>query len=601
MALALCVVAAMSVHAQRDGAAVGTAATGIITGQIVTADSPPQPVRRATVALSGAGIERSTIADDAGRFAFEALPPGRYTVRARKPAWLETAYGATRPGGAGTAVAVEAGGRRDISVTLLRGAVIEGRVTLPTGAPATRTSVRVVSTTTNGSPRGVEVAITDDRGLYRIYGIPPGDYVVQASPPVIPAMMQALHTPATREIDATIERLRGRTRPGQAGTVPPVASASPVSSGQIVYAPVFYPGVATRDHATPIPVTAGDERLGIDFVFAPTPMTRVAGRVAGPVPSMAGAQVRLQARGVRATIDAQVSADGTFVVPAVAPGAYEIVARLDPDRRVPAANEPRVVRMLDPAAAEPVSAGTLWARGEVEVAGQAVEGLHLALVPGSTMDGRLRFDAAALPAPIAGARVRLTPATQPSMPVVSSGSFTTLREVPVSPDGRFEVAGLAPGAYQVAVTLPAALSGAGWWTRSALAGDVDLLDTNVEFTPGHDVRGVDIVLSNQRSSLSGRLQLTDGRPGSEYFVIAFATDPRAWQVLSRRTHATRPADDGVFLLENVPPGDYFLAVLSDFDSTMLSAPGFFEQVAAAAVRFTLAEGERREQSFEIRR
>jgi hypothetical protein len=603
-----CVVAVLlgaivAAHAQRDRAALQTAAgEGVISGQIVTASVPPTAVGRATVTLSGGGIERLTIADDDGRFSFEALPAGRYAVRVRKAAWLEGAYGATRPAGAGTPVALEAGERRSVTINLARGAVIEGRLTLPSGAPATRTSVRVAPVGSTGSPRGVDPAITDDRGIYRIYGIPPGDYVVSASPPVIPAMMQAMYRPGAPELDAALERLGSRGKPAQPGAAPVPATTAPASFRQIVYAPVFYPGVAAREDAVPITVASGDERLAVDFVFSSTPMSRVTGRLIGTSGSMAGAQVRLQPRGSRATTDARVAPDGTFVVPAVAPGTYHVTAKLDPGRQVPAANEPRVVRMFDPAADGSVSDDTLWGTAEVQVIGQDIEGLSIVLQPGGTMSGRLRFAGTAAPLPsAAGLRLRLTPVAQPQSPVVGPASFTTLREIEIPADGRFLIAGLAPGAQQLSVVLPAALTAAGWWARSAIAGDVDLLDAPVEMSPGRHMDDVDVVLSRARSSLTGRLQLTDGRPGSDYFVMAFSTNPGAWQTLSRRTHATRPADDGVFQIEDMPPGDYFLTVMSDFDPMMLSTPGFFEQAAAAAVRFTLAEGEQREQSFAISR
>jgi hypothetical protein len=54
-------------------------------------------------------------------------------------------------------------------------------------------------------------------------------------------------------------------------------------------------------------------------------------------------------------------------------------------------------------------------------------------------------------------------------------------------------------------------------------------------------------------------------------------------------------------MDDMPPGDYHLAVLWDFEPAMLSSPGFFEQAAAASVRVTLAEGEQREQRIEIGR
>ncbi len=603
-ALMLCLAASSSLHAQRDGAAVlaPTPVDATIAGRIVAAaSSAPVPVARAIVTLSGAGIEHAAIADDDGRFVFADLPAGRYVIGARKVAWIDTAYGATRAGGAGTPVALAGGERRELTMTMARGAAIKGRLTMSTGVPATRTSVRAVPADGRPSPRGVDPAITDDRGVYRIYGLPPGEYVVQASPPGIPAMMQALLRPSAQEVDNTFAQLNSRHAAARAGTIRSAASPVPTPARQTVYAPVFYPGTSIRDQAAVVAVSAGDERAGVDFTFSATEMSRVAGRVAGSATSSAGAQIRLQARTGVAVQSTAAATDGTFAFAAVAPGTYEVIARLDPHRRVPGPNEPAIARVGPVTAADGSSADTLWARSDVVASGQDVEGLGLTLLPGSAMSGRVQF-ATDRGAPVpAGVSVRLTPVGVRQMPVVTSSSFTTFRQTDVAPDGHFDAVGVAPGTYQLSLLLPPALTADGWWARSAVADGIDLLDVTTDMTPGVDVRDVDVRLSQQHAALTGRLQLPDGRPGSAYFIIAFSADPRARRVDARRTHATRPADDGVFVLDDVPPGDYLLAVLWDFEPAMLQAPGFFEQAAAVAVPFSLAEGERRDQRFEIGR
>jgi hypothetical protein len=117
--------------------------------------------------------------------------------------------------------------------------------------------------------------------------------------------------------------------------------------------------------------------------------------------------------------------------------------------------------------------------------------------------------------------------------------------------------------------------------------------------PGREVAGIAVTLSTARASLKGRLQLADGRPGSAFFIIMFSADKRAWQVDARRTQATRPADNGVFEIDDLPPGDYLVAAIWDFTPQMLTMPGFFERTAAAAVPVTLREGEVKEQDFRV--
>ena len=73
------------------------------------------PVEGTTLTLMSS-VWKKTIAvsDAAGRFAFTALPAELYHLRAEKQGFLETYYGAVRPGGDGTAIALGTGQRMTI-------------------------------------------------------------------------------------------------------------------------------------------------------------------------------------------------------------------------------------------------------------------------------------------------------------------------------------------------------------------------------------------------------------------------------------------------------------------------------------------------------
>ena len=49
----------------------------------------------------------------------------------------------------------------------------------------------------------------------------------------------------------------------------------------------------------------------------------------------------------------------------------------------------------------------------------------------------------------------------------------------------------------------------------------------------------------------------------------------------------------------MPPGEYFLAALTDPDPVQLKDPSFLEQLAASAIRVTLAEGEKKVQDVKL--
>src|SRR5947209_6389307 len=82
------------------------AATATIAGVVVSDDADARPVRKARVTCSGPAGGATTITDEAGRFIFPDLPPGRYTVAAFKATWVATAYGAKRANRPGTPVPV---------------------------------------------------------------------------------------------------------------------------------------------------------------------------------------------------------------------------------------------------------------------------------------------------------------------------------------------------------------------------------------------------------------------------------------------------------------------------------------------------------------
>ena len=162
-------------------------------GGIVVADgeSPARPIRRAIVTITGTGIATSVqvVTDDAGRFSFSGLPAGRFSLTAEKPAYLKTYYGSARTiRPPGMPIALAAGQQlTSLTVPLVRGAAISGRVTDQGGGPSPARRCRCRCTRTVGADRrlitppiGLTIATADDRGAYRVYGLAAGEYLVRA-------------------------------------------------------------------------------------------------------------------------------------------------------------------------------------------------------------------------------------------------------------------------------------------------------------------------------------------------------------------------------------------------------------------------------------
>jgi hypothetical protein len=108
---------------------------------------------------------------------------------------------------------------------------------------------------------------TDDRGEYRIYGLLPGDYLVGALPQ---AGRGEIHQRTAAEYDEAVRRLERLPRqPGQAAAT---ATEPPPPVPVVGFAPTYYPGTPVALHASPVSVTAGQVRDGIDI---PVTLVRV--------------------------------------------------------------------------------------------------------------------------------------------------------------------------------------------------------------------------------------------------------------------------------------------------------------------------------------
>ena len=237
--------------------------------------------------------------------------------------------------------------------------------------------------------------------------------------------------------------------------------------------------------------------------------------------------------------------------------------------------------------------------------GQDLNGVALALQPGATLAGTLVFDAAAAPIPADLSSIRIALSILGGSYSSNSGGTTVgnaLSSIPAvnaAADGTFRIPGIGPGAFALSCLLPADLSKV-WKLRSAMVDGRDLLDGPIEPMPGVNLTSVRVTLSDRKTQLSGTLQAASGQPTADYYVITFSADRSHWRAGSRRLLSTRPATDGRFVFDDLPAGEYFVAALTDLDPLEWQDAAFLEQVAPAAVKVSVAEGEKKVQDLRIR-
>ncbi|HET6979902.1 MAG TPA: carboxypeptidase-like regulatory domain-containing protein [Pyrinomonadaceae bacterium] len=149
--------------------------TGAINGRVV--DETGQPLVNADVYVRSDKPDESQAprakTNREGVFKF-TLEPGSYTVSAQKPSYI------ARPPQPGQAVKTSG---ESVTLVLLKGGVISGTVTNSRNDPIIAIAIRVEMRADESGRQTAAIAyesITDDRGVYRVYGLPAGSYIVSA-------------------------------------------------------------------------------------------------------------------------------------------------------------------------------------------------------------------------------------------------------------------------------------------------------------------------------------------------------------------------------------------------------------------------------------
>ena len=576
----------LSQDAVRDARPASVGGSGVISGIVVTAGERPQPVRRAQVTLGGAGLgppARVVVTDATGRFTFDRLPVGRFSLSASKPAYLTTSHGAKQPGRAGISINLTEGQKvGDITLSLVRGAVIAGTIRDERGQAIRGAAVEVLRyRVVNGERRLMGSGVgetTDDRGAYRIFELEPGDYIVAAS---VRSMFGNVRTITEADITAAtqaVKRTSGRGSPQ-------------VRPATVTLAPIFYPGTPDVSAATFVTVRPEEEKTDIDFAFRLIPTARIEGVVVNPGGSLPPTtEVRIvnigKPTGFTAAIDFMMllplrpKPDGTFVFSGLAPGSYALAVTT---------TGPASGRGRGTATAE-----TLWAMTELIVAGTDLSNITLTLQPAMTISGAVSFEGTSLPAPNRAAmRVSLTPILTGTE--ISVGQLSAM----ASADGTCTFTGVMPGRYAVRALPPAGATG--WLQKSVAVAGREVTDEIVEVRAGESVAGVSVVFTDRPADLTGMLLNTSGQAAPDYFIILFPADQAQWRSLTRRIQQVRPGTDGRFMFRSLLPGSYLLAAVTDVETGEWFDPAFLQKLKDLAIPLTIAEGENKVQDIRIAR
>jgi hypothetical protein len=449
--------------------------------------------------------------DENGRFRFAGLKAGRYTLVAFAPGFVtpsENTFGAR-------AKSIDLSDGENVDnqeIALKRGAVITGRVTDANGKPLVEQRVELTRLDDRGQPpRGAPgfspfaANLTDDRGIYRLYGLQAGRYLVGAG-----------FTQREGSIMLTVNRA--------------------------YYQFTYHPDTTEQSKARVVDLSEGFEATGIDIKMADAKKTYdVFGRVVNADTGQPMAGVRMsfgslmdggKRIGAVGSFGIQSDAQGEFHIPGVLPGKYAAFASHEKDSDL---------------YSEPVP---------FEIGDEDVTGLVVKMRRGGSISGVAVIEGTNDPAILSKlsqievyANVRTEELSAPSGAPANVGT-----------DGGFALRGVNPGMARLNIYNRAETPR---FSILRIERDGVAQREGVQINPGEQVTGVRIVIGHGTNTVRGQLRVTGG-PLPEDVILVVSAYRAGTEFVNGRSRQVEAG--GRFVIEGLTPGEYELKLSAYFPS-----------------------------------
>lgn len=508
--------------------------SGSFAGRVTTAEDPATGIARARVILSAEALAapRVTITDAQGHFFFEQLPAGAYSMTVAASGYAAQRHLPRQSGPARPLLLAHGERVTGIDVSLPRAGVIAGQILDEDDRPFVGAIVEALASRTEGGQAvlvPLSSATTDDRGEFRLAGLPAGQYLVSASDPAF----------------ADVGDHKGPLR----------------------YAATYHPGVVRVDQAARVTVTPAGESGRVVFKLQIVRAAHISGliRVPGDRQLASGtvalSPVHTESLPTGPFDDVRMDADGGFQFRNVMPGEYQIRARAETD--------PRDLAM--------------FATYLVTVNGHDVTNVRMALLPGASLEGLVAWEAVGIraPATFEGVRVRA--------PLADGTDFGDALTGEVGADGRYHVRGLMPGSHVLSVEgLPHP-----WVLKSVLWRGRDITDAAIDVASQDRLADINITLTDAATEVNGTVTDHRGRPVIDALVLIIPVSSNAWTRTSRRLGRLQTSERGTYRLRGLPPGEYRVIAMSGLDASEIYQKELLATLVAAGSALTLEERQSR--------
>jgi carboxypeptidase family protein len=509
----------LSAQAQTTDQAAQKAAdqrAGSISGRVVNESGQPMP--NAIVNIFGSSKQparRTTNTDEDGRFHADDLPRGLYSVLAQVRGYV-LARDARAP------VYYRLGD--SVNLVVKKGGVITGTVTNSNGEPVVGVRVSAIPhRDIDGRPiqaLGSGVArYTDDRGVYRLFGLGAGFYLVSA----------------------------GSKQPG--------IDASTAFDENV---PTYYPS-STRDTAAEIEVRAGSEATGIDIRYRGERGYAISGLITGGTTTgtrlggVAISLVRPASGALESPAFFQARGDDfPFAFYGVTEGEYYLVAQ-----RCPYQNN-------DGARSRPL---------RLQVKDQDISGVAISLVPLGSVAGRVILEPAVAQEKKLTCETKRLPSIEETIISARREQKEDPREQPLSAfnpsmmgavgeNGEFQIQGVEAGQYRIETRM---LDEA-WYVRAIELPETGRTGTKLNagrngfsVKSGERLNGLTVVLAGGAASLRGQVVAEKGASLPDRLRVHLVPSEQQAADDTLLFFEAAVQTDGSFTLNNVAPGRYFLA------------------------------------------
>ncbi|HXT64458.1 MAG TPA: carboxypeptidase-like regulatory domain-containing protein [Pyrinomonadaceae bacterium] len=393
---AICVLLQTTLRAQSTDSK--TKPSGSISGKVTINDKAAPDVSVTVQSADRPSLQQPPIrarTDAGGRYRLTGLSAGQYRVIALAPAMASAESSTLSPFGPGEVVVLTAGEDvDDIDIKLVHGGVVTGRVTDADDKPVIEQQVGLEPVDASGntmrqvnSMLSYQMSTTDDRGIYRIYGLSAGRYRVSVG---------------TNE-----------------GTVGP--------GNRMVYPLTYYGGTNDRAKASIVELQEGGEATNIDIRVGRAGNTFVAtGRLIDadngqPIPGVRiiYGPARQNEQFYGGFLGSTAGSRGEFRIDGLAPGRYGV--SLAPGFEIPFYSDPMFFEITD----------------------SDVTNLEIKASRGLTLSGVMIFDG--LHAPELQRKISAVRLNANVISTTAGGRSTNSSSSSISPDGNFQIVGVRPG------------------------------------------------------------------------------------------------------------------------------------------------------------